>query len=188
MVSCDDMGLRSHAPYYSFWLVPQEPDFTYLQTLITTLANRFGTVSFCPHVTLYSGPLPSPLAATQVCDALRATPLELAVVSLGHTSHFTKTLYVQLRPSPELSHLVSSLVAAIPNAEQPPQPNLDPHVSLLYHTLESSTQQRVTDHITLPRPTLRFDQVQVISAPQNFATQAHVSQLRHVHSHFLTTP
>ncbi len=171
------------ASYYSFWLVPQEPDLAYFQGIINTLAERFGTVSFCPHVTLYSGVLTSSVDVEQVCAALSSMELmELEVVNLNYEARFSKTLYVQLHPAPSLAELVNRLVVAIPNA-QPPV--LDPHLSLLYHSLDEATKQTLTESITLPHPTIQFNQVQVIAAPQRFETQDHVASLRCVHSQLL---
>jgi hypothetical protein len=174
------------ASYYSFWLVPQEPDLTYLQGIINTLAKRFDTVSFCLHVTLYSGLLPSSVDVKHVCTALSSTEsMELEVIGLNHEARFSKTLYVQLNQTALLADLVNRLVAAIPSAQSP---TLDPHLSLLYHDLDAATQQTLTASITLPQPTIRFNQIQVIAAPQNFETQVHVASLRCVHSQLLTTP
>ncbi|MEA5466212.1 hypothetical protein [Leptothoe sp. PORK10 BA2] len=173
------------ASYYSLWLVPQAPDLDYFQHIINTLSERFGTVPFCPHVTLYSGLLPPTVDLKQLCAMLPSEPVELTVVNLRHESRFAKTLYIQLIQSAALSHLVNGLVTAIPNAQTP---KLDPHVSLLYHSLDVATKQTLVDTITLPRPTIQFNQVQVMAAPQNFETQEHVSQLRCVHCQFLATP
>lgn len=171
------------APFYSFWLVPQEPDLSYFQTLISSLANRFGTVSFYPHVTLYSGFVPASLDVQQVCSDLASChPIDLEVVHLAHETRFSKTLYIQLQSSPALSQLVHQLVADI-SADQ--APSLDPHVSLLYHRLDEFSKEALVKDITLPRAIIRFNQLQVIAAPQNFQTQEHVSKLRHVHSQFL---
>ncbi len=173
------------ADYYSIWLVPQESDFTYFQSLISTLAKRFGTVPFCPHVTLYSGPLPTAVDVQQVLAALAAGPITLEVVNLNHGPSFAKTLYVQLKQTALLNRLVNFLISAIPNA----QPSiLDPHLSLLYHSLDVATQQTLTANLTLPRPTIRFNQVQAIAAPPTFETQDHVARLRCVCSQLLTTP
>ncbi|MEL6231464.1 MAG: hypothetical protein AAFR24_16265 [Cyanobacteria bacterium J06627_3] len=170
--------------HYSFWLVPQESDLTYFQGLISALAERFGTVPFCPHVTLYSGPLPSAVDVKNVCAALSSVcPVELQVLGLNHDSRFSKTLYIQLKPTPRLSQLVDCLVAAIPNAQRP---ILDPHVSLLYHQLDVVTKQALMSTVSLPRTALRFNQVQAVAAPQNFETQAHVASLRCVHSQLLS--
>ena len=170
--------------HYSFWLVPQEPDLTYVQGLISTLAERFGTVPFCPHVTLYSGPLPSEVDVKTIGAALSSEySVELEVLALNHDSRFSKTLYIQLKQTPRLSQLVDRLVAAIPNAQRP---ILDPHVSLLYHRLDGGTKQALMSTIVLPRATLRFNQVQAVAAPQNFETQAHVASLRCVHSQLLS--
>ena len=173
------------AIYYSFWLVPQEPDLAYFQDLINTLAKQFGTVSFSPHVTLYSGFLPSSLSVETVLASLSSsTPMELEVVNLNHESRFSKTLYVQLKQAFWLAQLVNDLVSAMPNV---PPPQLDPHLSLLYHRLEAVTKQNLIETIVLPRTTMRFNQIQAIAAPENFETQAHVMSLRCVHSQLLTT-
>ncbi len=182
-----DLSIRTMAAsYYSFWLVPQEPDLTFFQHIINTLAERFSTVSFCPHVTLYSGPLPATVDVKQVCASLSLTEsMGLEVIHLSHEVRFSKTLHVQLRQTPSLSQLVNRLVAAIPKAQLPV---LDPHLSLLYHHMDTGTRQTLAESITLPRSTIQFNQVQAIAAPENFETQAHVASLRCVHSQLLPTP
>ena len=176
-----EKSARSHptmaVSYYSFWLVPQEPDLTYFQGVINTWAKRFGTVPFCPHVTLYSGSAP---ALTQLPSV---APIELAIDTIQWESRFSKTLYVQLVSSPPLGQLVNQLVAAIPEA-QPPA--LDPHLSLLYHHLVPDIQQAMAETISLPRATVRFDQIQAVIAPSTFETQAHVASLRCTHRQLLT--
>lgn len=157
----------------------------YFQTIINSLSERFSTIPFCPHVTLYSGLLPPIVDIKQVCATLPLQSMELDVVGLSQASRFSKTLYVQLSLSDALRHLVGRLVAAIPDAQQT---DLDPHLSLLYHSLDDATKQTLMETITLPQSTIQFNQVQVISAPQNFETQEHVSRLRHVYSQFLATP
>ena len=171
------------APHYSVWLVPQEPDLTYFQGVINTLSSRFGTAPFCPHVTLYSGPIGAAENVQHMCAALApAEPLELKTVGLAYGTQFSKTLYVQLQPSPALLQLVKQLVVAIPNASQP---DLDPHISLLYHRLDATAKQALVDTIVLPRPAVQFNQIQVIAAPENFETQEHVISLRCVHRQVL---
>lgn len=174
------------AVYYSFWLIPQERDLAYFQGIINTLAKQFDTVPFSPHVTLYSGSLPASLAVESVLSALSSSPVELEVITLNHELQFSKTLYVQLSQNVWLNQLVNDLAAAIPDA-QPPK--LDPHLSLLYHQrLDAATKQTLIETLVLPRPTIRFDQVQAIAASENFETQDHVVSLRCVHRQLLTAP
>ncbi|MBX2865650.1 MAG: hypothetical protein KTR27_19020 [Leptolyngbyaceae cyanobacterium MAG.088] len=174
------------ASYYSFWLVPQDPDLSYFQGVINTLARRFGTVSFTPHVTLYSALVSSSVDVKQVCEALPLSePLVLDVVNVSYGARFSKTLYVQLNQTPSLANLVNRLVSAIPDAQLP---TLDPHLSVLYHRLDVATKQGLTDSISLPRSTIQFNQVQAIAAPETFETQEHVASLRFVYSRLLTTP
>lgn len=172
--------------YYSFWLIPKAPDLDDFQDIINALAARFNTVSFCPHVTLYSGPVSSTFDVQAVLVELSSTrSLELEISGVHYESHFAKTLYIQLKQSPVLSKLIHRLVEAIPQAQIPA---LDPHVSLLYNDLDDATQQALTQKILLSRPTIQFDQIQVIAASQTFETQEHVSSLRCVYSQLLTTP
>ncbi|MEM9979294.1 MAG: hypothetical protein AAF808_16820, partial [Cyanobacteria bacterium P01_D01_bin.2] len=88
--------------------------------------------------------------------------------------------------SSALEELVERLVATFLPKGQPP--SLDPHLSLLYHWLEPATQHRLSDTLVLPGSAIRFNQIQVIAAPENFETQAHVASLRCVHRQLLTTP
>lgn len=172
--------------YYSFWLVPQAPDLEDFQGIVNDLSQRFGTVPFCPHVTLYSGLIPPTLSIqTVLADLASMQVIELASLGIRHSSRFAKTLYVQLQRTPALTQTVNRLVTAIPNAQFP---MLDPHVSLLYHHLDERTQEEMSRAIALPRPTIKFNQVQAVAAPQTFDTQEHVSSLRCVHRQLLSTP
>lgn len=172
--------------HYSFWLVPQGADLEYVQEIINTLSKRFGTVPFCPHLTLYSGPIPATLDIQAVLAGLLSIQVfGLKVLGIRHSSHFAKTLYVQLQPTPALAQIVSRLVTAIPDAQFP---MLDPHVSLLYHHVDNGTQEDLSRSISLPRSTIQFDQVQVVAAPTSFDTQEHVSSLRCVYCQWLSTP
>ncbi len=175
------------ASYYSFWLVPQEPDLANFQGIINTLAECFGTVPFCPHVTLYSGALPPSVEVGRLLETVLqpVEPVELAIANLTYEPRFSKTLFVQLNQTPLLVQLVNRLVSAIPDAQLPP---LDPHLSLLYHSLDNTIKQGLAEKITLTRPSIWFDQVQAIAAPYTFETQAHVASLRCVHTQLLTTP
>lgn len=170
--------------YYSFWLVPQSPDLEDFQGIINTLSRRFDTVPFCPHVTLYSGLVPSTLdLQAALADLAPTSELELEILGVDHGSRFAKTLYIQLRPSPVLSQLAQRLVDAIPEAQLP---TLAPHLSLLYHHLDDATKQDLSQAISLSRSHIRFNQVQVMASTPTFDTQAHVSSLRCVHSQLLS--
>ena len=174
------------ASHYSFWLVPQESDLKYFQAIINRLAERFDTVPFSPHVTLYSGPLPTTIPVSQVCGTLAAiSPIELEIAQLSYEARFSKTLYVQLHQTSLFTQLVMRLVHGIPQAQMP---MLDPHISLLYHnSLDMATKQALIPSIPLPESTIWFNQIQVIATPKNFETQEHVASLRCVHSQRLTS-
>ena len=172
---------------YSFWLVPQEPDLAYLQGLINTLAERFGTVPFCPHVTLYSGELLPSIEVRHLLETVvqPVRPIELSIATLNYEPKFSKTFFIQVNQTPELVQLINRLISAIPDAQWP---SLDPHLSLLYHSLDVETKHDLAENMTFLRPSIWFDQVQAIAAPSTFETQEHVARLRCVHTHHLTAP
>ena len=174
------------AQHYSFWLVPQEPDLTYYQDLISRLSDRYGTVSFCPHVTLSSGFLPVSVDPVEVCEVFSPVKsVELEVGALGYKSSFSRTLYVHFKSSSQLIDMLDRLLATIPGAMET---TLHPHLSLLYHNLDEQSRRTLAESLSLPRASVRFNQVQVVAAPESFETQAHVASLRRVHSRFLSAP
>ena len=168
----------------SFWLVPAEPYRTDFQGLIQGLADAHQATTFLPHVTLYSGPMPEGVNLEQVLeDAVQGIPgFTLEVVDVRQSSVFAKTVFVQLRPSDWLRRLAGQIRQALPDAAGY---DLNPHLSLLYQTLDPELRQGIADQMALPHTQIEFDAVQAVAAPDSFQTQADVQQLRCLYCHSL---
>ncbi|MBD2257090.1 2'-5' RNA ligase family protein [Pseudanabaena sp. FACHB-2040] len=171
--------------HISFWLVPSEPYLTDFQALIDSLAQAYGATSFLPHVTLQSGPVPASVNLQQaIAVAVRGIPgFTLDVVGVQQSSVFAKTVFVQLQPSDLLLQLAQQIRQALPDSAGY---QLNPHLSLLYQTLEPAVRQEIADAMVKNQPLgaiappaqIAFNEVQAVAAPDSFQTQADVRQLR----------
>lgn len=163
--------------YVSFWLVPAEADCALLQPLINSLTQAHGAEPFLPHVTLYSGPAAGALSIEALlAEAVQGlSPLDLEITAVRHSAVFTKTVFLQLKNMPPLSELANRIRQGVPN---PVAYSFDPHVSLIYQYLDEAVRSHLVATVSLPRPTLKFNQVQAILSPDTFETQADVKSLR----------
>lgn len=149
--------------HMSYWLVPAEAERGVFQELITTLAQRYSAPTFVPHVTLYSGESPpdeQPLAI--MAQATRAVHVvQLQVERILYTAEFTKTLFVQLHPSPVLRQLTDALrqLSATPSTYV-----LNPHISLLYTHMRESEQRHLAATLPLSLSTVSCDAVWAIAS------------------------
>jgi hypothetical protein len=161
--------------HVSYWLVPAAAERAVFQDLITTLARRYSAPTFVPHVTLYSGESPPderPLELmAQVLHAVHV--VQLQVDRILYTAEFTKTLFVQLHPSPVLSQLTDALrhLSAMPSAYV-----LNPHLSLLYTPMGESEQRHLAETISLSLSTVLCDAVWAIASSGVTRTAADVTR------------
>jgi Cyclic phosphodiesterase-like protein len=161
--------------HVSYWLVPAAAERAVFQDLITTLARRYSAPTFVPHVTLYSGESPPderPLELmAQALHAVHVVPLQ--VDRILYTAEFTKTLFVQLHPSPVLGQLTEALcrLSAMPSAYV-----LHPHLSLLYTHMEEAEQRHLAETLALSLSTVICDAVWAIASSGVTRTAADVTQ------------
>lgn len=136
---------------FSYWLLPAEPVAAALQAQIADLAARYDAVAFEPHVTLYSGPSDDGEVAATL-DFLRQSfrPLRLTPFVVAQSSRLTKTLYVRLELTSELTALAATIKG---RARRPSDSRLDdPHVSLLYQRIDEAERMKLAAEIALPAP------------------------------------
>jgi hypothetical protein len=86
----------------------------------------------------------------------------LRIDRIGHTSDFTKTLFVQFHPSPRLSALSDALRQ---RSAKPSDYVLDPHLSLIYHSMSEEEKEKVAASLIIPEPDIYFDEVRAIATP-----------------------
>jgi hypothetical protein len=147
----------------TYWLCPAEPAQRYLTALIAELAARFDAVAFQPHVTIYVT-----TAEREQPDDLLAKVLpghqqyRLAVLDLDYSDEFTKTLFVQFGPHPELARLGEDLGNA---SDSKSDYELNPHLSLLYKTMKPETKRELADSIVLPFSEIILDTIKAVISP-----------------------
>ena len=129
------MGDDNRAAGFSLWVVPEGEVGDRLSGWIDRLALRFGTESFQPHVTLLSG-ISGDEATAREGAARAAAALSAFIVHLdgvdGRDEHFRCLFVPALEPAP----LIAAHAIAAHAFGRPPDPSYQPHLSLVYGTLE----------------------------------------------------
>lgn len=160
--------------YFSYWIVPAEPIRTELRNLIARLAERFDTVQFEPHVTVYSGKSEDQEVERNVHLVAKSfKPIALVPQSVEFSQALTKTLFVQFAPSSALQDMSDHLAT---NSHTQSGYELNPHVSLLYRMLPDDVLRQLADTTTIPRGLYEFNTLQVIAAERPPTT---IDDIRH---------
>ena len=187
-------------PLLSFWLIPTKEDRATLQTMIHQLAEQYGSVGFYPHVTLVTIPVTTVLSHLSIQDPLNdispntwttyltpsitnIKPLSLKIQGVHSSHEFAKTVFCRLEKTQTLLKVIKYLQQAMGQDSDPDL--IDPHVSLIYQSLEPQTKEAIARSIYVPQHTFHFDEIQIIEAPPQFETLADVKQLRCLHSQLL---
>jgi 2'-5' RNA ligase len=160
----------------AYWLCPAEPARRYLAALIGELAARFNAVAFEPHVTIYATSAereqPGP-ALAKVLPELEQ--YRLAVLGLDYSDQFTKTLFVQFAPHPELARCSEDLRRASVSKDDY---ELNPHLSLLYKIMNPEAKRELADSIALPFSEIIFDTVKAVISPARIESGRDVESWR----------
>jgi len=144
---------------FTLWLVPAEPLGSTLRALVDRLAAELDAVPFEPHVTLFCGASSEDEArAAAERIARRFGPVDLVADRLDHTEAFTKTLFVQFRPSALAREMSDAARSYAPGSDY----RFDPHLSLLYKRLPVESQRTLAAALQAPVGTYGFDRVRLI--------------------------
>ena len=147
----------------AFWLMPAADAKGVFISLINDLAQHLDAPVFEPHVTLHGAALPEHRAiALLEMIATTSAPLQLHVAGLEFSEKYTKTLYVQFRPSPEASAMSDAIAGAVGDHSY----HFDPHLSLLYKTLPEAAKAELARETKIPLERVSFDAVQLVSIPR----------------------
>ena len=140
----------------SIWLTPAEEDSEYLQNIIKDLASEYDAPTFYPHCTLYS---PVNLEANEINTMLDQAaegvrPISVTMDKLNHTPIIWKTVFIDLKPSWELSELNHRIVFSLQNLNPNPNPipipySFAPHISLIYKEMPDEKKEEIINNLSV---------------------------------------
>ncbi len=166
----------------AFWLLPADADAEWLRACMRPLAARCGSPAFEPHVTLHVGTRSGDLAIEPLLAALarRAGPLALDCAQTCHSAAYYKALYLRLDANradgPALAGLRQALVDALEAAGAPRSDyRFDPHLSLLYGSLDAALREQLAASHPLSGRRIRFDRVAAVRPAPGSTDLARVS-------------
>ncbi|MGH7982312.1 MAG: hypothetical protein ACREFF_04095 [Candidatus Udaeobacter sp.] len=160
----------------AYWLIPAEPARSFFQRVINDLARRYDAPPFEPHVTIHVGANRATAAESALSKAARAcTLIKLKALEIGHSSEFTKTLFVQFALSTEMRQLNEIIRDA---AQDSFHYGLKPHLSLLYKKMPTVARRELMDSITVPFLEVTFDGLKAVRCVSSTRTRADVEAWR----------
>ena len=167
----------------AYWLIPAEPARSELSAVIGELAARFDAPVFEPHLTLYGTGLDGENPAWVLARVKTPASYRLAIRGLDYSDIFTKTLFIQFEPADELSRLSDDLRRA---ATSPLDYELNPHLSLIYKTMETETKRQLAATLSLGFSEVTFDSLKAVITPETITSRHEVEAWRVVAERRLT--
>jgi 2'-5' RNA ligase len=168
----------------TYWLCPAEPRRRGLAAIIRDLAARFEAPVFEPHVTLCVTSANRENPNKVLMDVMsQRHEYRLAIRGLDYSDKFTKTLFLQFAPDPDLARLSQDLKRA---SASPTDYELNPHLSLLYKDMDQETKRGLAASIALPFTDVIFDRVKAVIAPATISSPKDVEAWRVVAERRLT--
>jgi hypothetical protein len=160
----------------TYWLCLAEPERSHFARLIGELAVRFDAPAFEPHVTIHVTSAEREKPETVLDQTVKGCrPYRLSVLELDYSDKYTKTLFVQLVPDAALAQLSEDLRRA---SISPSDYQLNPHISLLYKTMDEETKRRLAASIILPLTALNFSSVKAVLSSAEIKSRADVEAWR----------
>jgi 2'-5' RNA ligase len=157
-----------------YWLIPTKPQHDFFSEAIRILAKQFNAPRFEPHLTIIVIPEIG-LSPRKILKQLRASPISLEVRGIGFSSKFTKTLFVRFKSSKSLEKLVVDLARETRSRGKSAH---DPHVSLIYKKMPTSTKKELASTIQLPFSTVLFDSIKAVRCALPTKTRSDVEAWR----------
>ncbi len=170
-------AVSNHGEMVAFWLLPGEREREFFSDVIRDLAIRFDAPIFEPHLTLYGGAISRERAA-RVLETLTAPPaLRLEIEGVVFSDEFTKTLFLQFRPSGEARELSRRIAET---TESDSEYRFDPHLSLIYAALPEAEKVELARTIEMPFESVMFDALRTIICPARINERADVEAWRNL--------
>jgi hypothetical protein len=163
-------------PAITYWLIPAKPVHSFFQDLISDLARRYDAPVFEPHMTIHVGLHRFDVAEKVAAEASACCGcIKVKMLEIGHSSEFTKTLFVQFASDAKLSRL-NDIIRNV--AQDSSNYQLKPHLSLLYKKMPTAARRKLADSIKLPFSEVVFDSIKVVRCISPTRSRAHVESWR----------
>ena len=99
-------------------------------------------------------------------------------IGLGYTRLFTKTLFIQFAESQPLREMHDHAIGACSNLSGY---ELNPHLSLLYKTINEEEKAQLCRELDMPDGPFLFDRFQAIAMESPFRTPEQIERCRTVY-------
>ena len=153
-----------------YWLIPTKPQRDFFSEAIRILSKQFNAPRFEPHLTIIVTPEIG-LSPRKILKQIRTSPISLEVRGIGFSSKFTKTLFIRFTSNKSLAKLVVDLAR---ETQSPAKSAHDPHVSLIYKKMPTSTKKKLASTIQLPFSTVLFDSIKAVRCASPTRTRSDV--------------
>lgn len=154
--------LKNKEKLMAVWLIPTKKDYDILHEIIKDLSKKFNSSCFEPHLTVYAAKA-SQIESYEYFSNYIAqiiSPISLNIISLKHSSEFTKTLYITFGDSRKLLETTSKINKQFKSGIS----SYDPHLSLLYASTQKKNIEKLAKNIIIPIERVLFDKVKFIEA------------------------
>jgi 2'-5' RNA ligase len=161
--------------YIAICLIPAKKDKLIFDVIIKTLANKYYTYPFIPHITMYAGmhmeENRARLLINQIFNEISLEPITADVAGLYYSDIFTKTLYVNFQINSALQNIHQLLKNKFGSYQEY---LLHPHLSLIYkNKMPAKEKVRLKNKLSFPTK-VRFDQIYIISSSKHITDEADV--------------
>lgn len=130
---------------YSIWLLPSKEDKAYLSEVIQSFGAEYDAPVFDPHCTIFS-PISDLDSAKAIIDQINFKPFEVPMTVLGQTDIIWKTVFIELQKKNQLT-ILNQIFKESFDVEY----NFQPHISLIYKTMESDSKNAIIQKLDLKK-------------------------------------
>ncbi len=165
--------------WHSIWLNPCSADLAVFEEIVHSLAMRFGTAKFMPHLTLVEDMEQSADALARVIETRFAgeTAFSASITGVDGLPLFFRSLYAGFEPAGRLRDLKSKAIAAFGVGDLS---SFMPHVSLAYGATEDQKTSAFSElRQMLAGRAIRFDEIAVVASAQSIPIEHWKIVFRH---------
>lgn len=168
----------------SFWAIPSEPLNNYYQNKIERLAKKYHSMTYLPHITIYTGisTLEESLDILSTCT--NKSPIMLHPISINVSRELSKTFFISYQNNSALQSICKNIRFKMKN---PSNYAVDPHMSLLYKLLKDEEYVRLADCESIKLFPIKIDEICIVHTPMPFVSPDEIADWKIIHCKKLRT-